>query len=47
MEEGANTVKNSGIQCSRDVEMEARPGCIRKKGCSLAREMNKNNKIHF
>ena len=47
VEEGTNTVKNSGIQCSCDVEMEARPGCTRKKGCSLAQEMNKNNKSHF
>lgn len=47
VEEGTNTVKNSGIQCSCDVEMEARPECTSKKGCSLAQEMNKNNKSHF
>jgi len=46
--EGANAVKNAGYfpACNAVVmlKIEARPGCTRKKGCSSAREPNKNKK---
>lgn len=47
--EGTNATKNSGYfpVCNADVMMKivARPGCTRTKGCSLAREKNKNKKL--
>ena len=46
---GTNVVKNSGyFPPCKAVEMlkiEARPGCTRTKGCSLAQETNKNTKV--
>ena len=44
--EGMNAVKNSGyfLACNAVVmlKIEARPGCTRTEGCSLAQEMNNN-----
>ena len=49
MGEGTNGVKNSGDfpACNAVVilKIEVRPGCTRTKGCSSARETNKNKKV--
>ena len=48
-EKGTNVVKNSGYfpACNAVVMLKigARPGYTRSKGCSLAQETNKNNKV--
>ena len=48
-EEGTNAVKHCGFFLACNVvvmlKIEAKPGCNRTKGCSSARETNKNKKV--
>ena len=42
-----SVVVRSGRGLSPNMKIKARPGCTRIKGCSSARETNKNKKSHF
>ena len=42
-----SVVVRSGRGLSLNMKIKARPGCTRIKGCSSARETNKNKKSHF